>query len=103
MSKTNTTEIANLVTQVNALSQALRVFQVGAVAPAAANDNALRQFADCPAEERKAAHNAGKQAQARTKRSSRNYTAKYKAAYDAHCIGAGYGGKYAEAGRFRGR
>jgi hypothetical protein len=104
MSANNPFEFADLVTQLEALTRQVQVLQVQAVAPPVANDNArlvpnfsgLVSFRVASAAVKKAAHNAGRQAQRRLSKKNPNYTQRYKDAYDAHLNGAGFRGKYQE-------
>jgi N-methylhydantoinase B/oxoprolinase/acetone carboxylase alpha subunit len=82
------TDINDLTAQIAALAEA-----IGQLQPTSPS-NVLQPFTETSAEVRKAAHNAGRQAQRRTSKKAKNYTAKYKTAYDAYCNSKGFKGKY---------
>jgi hypothetical protein len=94
MSNTNPFVLAELVTQLEELSRAVQVLGKAPVA----NDNAkkLRPFKAASAELRKAAHNAGRQAQRRLSKKNPAYTKRYKDAYDGYLNSEGFRGKYQE-------
>lgn len=87
-----TTTIAQLSAQIAVLAAAVE--QLSPAATPSVPSVPLKPFDKASAEVRKAAHNAGRQAQRRTSKKAKNYTAKYKAAYDAHCNAQGFKGKY---------
>jgi hypothetical protein len=90
------TDIAKLTAQIAALAASIEQFQPAAPSnvPLKPHPATRKPFKECPAGVRKAAHNAGRQAQRRTSKKAKNYTAKYKKGYDAHCQAQGFKGKY---------
>ena len=86
-------EIAALQKQIADLQQAL-----GAAAPAPvdAKPKSAPAWNKASAATKTAAHNAGKQAQARHKAGTQAGVNSYKKAYDASLVEAGFRGKYVE-------